>query len=29
VTAEQARTIASGFVEAFECSNVAPEASNC
>ncbi len=29
VTPDQARTITSGFVAAFECSNVAPEASNC
>jgi hypothetical protein len=29
ITADQARTVASGFVTAFECSNVAPEASKC
>jgi hypothetical protein len=29
ITPEQATTVAKGFVTAFECSNVAPEASNC
>jgi hypothetical protein len=29
ITPDQARAVASGFVTAFECSNVAPEARNC
>jgi Protein of unknown function (DUF3105) len=29
ITAGQATTVAKGFVTAFECSSVAPEASNC